>query len=65
VKCTAYIDGYIAFSNIWNLSIRQVTRDGQKLSGHLQQLKQDTINSRFIADVALEIAGPHYFINMN
>jgi hypothetical protein len=50
------------------LSIRQVTHVGQTLSGHLQQVKQDTttaINSRFIAGGTLENVGPHYFINMD
>jgi transposase-like protein len=56
------------FLERWNLSIRRVTRVGQKLSGHLQQVKQDTttaINSRFIAGGTLENVGPHYFINMD
>jgi hypothetical protein len=56
------------FLERWNLSIRRATRVGQKLSGHLQQVKQDTttaISSRFIAGGTLENVGPHYFINMD
>jgi hypothetical protein len=48
------------------LFVRQVTRVGQKLFGHLQQVKQDTatsINSRVIAGGTLENVGPHYFIS--
>jgi hypothetical protein len=30
------------FLERWNLSNRRVTRVGQKLSGHLQQIKEDT-----------------------
>jgi hypothetical protein len=42
---------FYCFLEWWNLSIHRVTRVGQKLSGHLQQIKEDTttaINSRFL-----------------
>jgi hypothetical protein len=48
------------------LSIQQVTHVGQKLSEHLQQVKQDTtaaISSQFIAGGSLENVDPHHFIN--
>jgi hypothetical protein len=48
--------------------IRCVTRVDQRLSGHLQQKKEDTttaINSRFFPGGTLEYVSPHFFLNMN
>jgi Tc5 transposase DNA-binding domain len=56
------------FLERWNLSIHRVTRVGQKHSGHLQQIKEDTttaINSRFLPGGTLENVSPHFFINMD
>jgi hypothetical protein len=57
VMHSAYLNGYIFLLNDWT-----------KLSGHLQQEKQDTTtatNARFIAGCTLENVGQHYFITMD
>jgi hypothetical protein len=54
--------GY-CFVEQWKLSLRHVTRVGQKLSGHLQQIKEDTttaINAMFFPGVTLENVSPHF-----
>jgi DDE superfamily endonuclease len=52
----------------FQLTLRRVTHRGQKLSGHLRQLKNDTtnaINKRFGPDGTLHGMDPHYFLNMD
>ena len=51
----------------YHLSIRRTTRVGQKLSGHLEAIRLDTIaaiNNRFKYG-SLENLSPHYFLNMD
>jgi hypothetical protein len=53
----------------YNLCLRRVTRKGQKLSGHLEEIKNDTtvaINNRFKEDGGtLSEVDPHFFLNMD
>ena len=52
----------------WDLSIRRVARVGQKLSGHLQKIKDDTtasINKKFLPGHTMHGLDPHYFLNMD
>ncbi len=54
--------------NRWNLSIRAVTRVGQKLSGHLKSLQDDctsVINLRFKPGGTLSNIPPTFFLNMD
>lgn len=50
------------------LSIRKITRVGQKLTGHLLEVQQDTVNAisnRLKPGGTLENIRPHYFLNMD
>jgi Tc5 transposase DNA-binding domain len=56
------------FLERWDLSNCRVTRVGQKLSGHLQKIKDDTttsINKRFLPGHPMHGLDPHYFLNMD
>jgi hypothetical protein len=50
------------------VTLRRVTHKGQKLSGHLQRIKNQTttaINKRFSADGTMHGTSPKYFLNMD
>jgi hypothetical protein len=56
------------FLDRWDLSIRRVTRVGQKLSGHMQKVKDDTttsINKKFLPRHPMHGLDPHYFLSMS
>ena len=56
------------FMRRYDLTLRQVTHKGQKLSGHLLRIKQQTttaINKRFSEDGTMFGTDPKYFLNMD
>jgi hypothetical protein len=56
------------FLERWSLSIRRYTRIGQKLSGHLATVKQEStraIAERLKPGGSLENIVPHFFLNMD
>jgi hypothetical protein len=56
------------FLDRWDLSIRRVTYVGQKLSDHLQKVKDDTttsINKRFVPGHPMHGLDPHFFLIMD
>jgi hypothetical protein len=55
---------YACILYYWNLLICHVTRVGQKISGYIQQIKENAttaINSSFLPDGTLENGSPHFF----
>jgi Tc5 transposase DNA-binding domain len=56
------------FLKRWDLSIHWVTRVGQKPSGHLQKVKDNTTTSiykRFLPGHPVHGLDPHFFLNMD
>ena len=75
VKCNFYQGNMIkmrrwvyCWMQRYRLSIRRTTRVGQKLSGHLEQVRKDTIeaiNKRFSESGSLKNLSSHFFLNMD
>jgi hypothetical protein len=57
-----------AFMERWDLCLRRTTRVGQKLSGHLDMVRKDSVaalNNRFAPGGTLFGTQPKYFLNMD
>lgn len=57
-----------SFMGRWRLSVRRITHLGQKLSGHLQVIRDDFtngVNLRFVNGGSLSYVKPSMFLNMD